>query len=108
MTAFLRKIFMILIGLTAGIAAWAVIEILLYFSESIGRHILWNGLAGAAIGVLFGFFFGSAEGILFSDPGRSVRGGITGGAFGLVGGIVAVILAQGVLYWMGNAEIFAN
>lgn len=108
MTAVLRKIFMILIGLTAGIAAWAAIEILLYFSESIGRHILWNGLAGASIGVLFGFFFGSAEGIMFSDPGRSVRGGITGGAFGLVGGTGAVILAQGVLYWMGNAELFAN
>lgn len=108
MTAFLRKIFMILIGLLAGFAAWAVIEILLYYSESISRHILWNGLVGAAIGILFGFFFGSAEGIMFSDPGRSVRGGITGGVIGLAGGIGAVILAQGLLYWMGNAELFAS
>jgi hypothetical protein len=105
MTAFL--IFMTLIGLLAGTASWAVIEILFYYGESIGSHILWNSLAGAAMGFLFGLFFGSAEGIMLSDLKRSIRGGLTGAVFGLVAGVVVVILAQGLLYGIGNAELFA-
>jgi hypothetical protein len=108
MTVFYRKIFMTLIGLIAGMASWGAIEILLSYSYLISRHLVWNSLAGAAMGLIFGFFFGSAEGIMFSDIKRSIRGGLTGAVLGLAGGIGAVILAQGLLYWIGNAELLAS
>ena len=108
MTVLYRKIFMTLIGLIAGMASWGAIEILLSFSFLVSRHLVWNSLAGAAMGLIFGFFFGSAEGIMFSDIKRSIRGGLTGAGIGLAGGIGAVILAQGLLYWIGNAELLAR
>ena len=106
MSAVFKKIFMILIGFVAGIASWAVIEILLYYGESIGRHILWNGLAGASTGLLFGFFFSSAEGIMFSDSARALRGGIIGSILGFAGGAGAMIISQWLLYGIGNTELF--
>ena len=108
MTVLYRKIFMTLIGLIAGLASWGAIEILLSYSFLISRHLVWNSLAGAAMGLIFGFFFGSAEGIIFSDIKRSIRGGLTGACLGVAGGIGAVILAQGLLYWIGNAELLAS
>ena len=97
---------MILIGLIAGVASWTVIEILLYYGESISRHILWNGLAGATTGLFFGFFFGSAEGIMFSDSARILHGGVVGSIIGSLGGAGAMILSQWILYVIGNTEIF--
>ena len=108
MTTFFKKIFMVFIGLTAGAAAWAVIEILLSYSETIGNYLLWNILSGGSIGLLFGFFFGSAEGILFSDISRSVRGGITGALWGFAGGACALLFVQWLLYQLGNTEIFTS
>lgn len=107
MSAFFRKIFMALIGLTAGVLAWAAVEILLRQTDIISRHIVWNGLSGAVLGVIFGFFFGSAEGIMFSDVRRSLRSGSAGAVIGLIGGTAGVILAQGLMYWIGNAELFS-
>jgi len=108
MSTFFKKIFMVLIGCVAGMASWSVIEILLYYGESISNHLLWNGLAGASIGLLFGFFFGSAEGIMFSDSGRALRGGIIGAILGFVGGAGAMIISQWILYGIGNTEKFTS
>jgi len=106
MTSVFRKIFMILIGLLAGIASWSVIEILFYFGESIRYYLLWNSLAGASIGFIFGLFFGSAEGIMLSDYKRSLRGAVSGSIPGLIAGTLTVLLVQGLLYSIGNAELF--
>lgn len=108
MSTVIKKLFMVLIGCVAGLASWAVIEILLFYGELIGRHVLWNGLAGASIGLFFGFFFGSAEGIMFSDNRRALRGGLTGSFLGLIGGAGVVILAQWLLYAIGNTEFFSS
>ncbi|MCK5673935.1 MAG: FHA domain-containing protein [Spirochaetales bacterium] len=108
MTAFIRKIFMILIGLLAGTASWAVIELLFYFGESIKYHLLWNSFAGASIGLFFGLFFGSAEGIILSDFKRSIRGAVSGSNMGLAAGVLVVLLAQSLLYSIGNAELFTS
>ena len=107
MTSFIRKIFMILIGLLAGTAAWAVIEGLFYFGESITYHLLWNSLAGASIGFFFGLFFGSAEGIVLSDFNRSLHGALSGSIMGSAAGILIVLLVQSLLYGLGNAELFS-
>ena len=108
MSALYKKIFMIITGAVAGLASWAVLEILLYYGEAVGRHIVWNAMAGAFIGLFFGFFFGSAEGIMFSDSTRVIRGGTAGAVLGLLGGAADVILAQGIVYLTGNAEIFSS
>lgn len=108
MTTFIRKIFMILIGLLAGTASWAVIELLFYIGETIKYHLLWNSLAGASIGLFFGLFFGSAEGIILSDFKRSLRGALSGSIMGLAAGVFVVLLAQGLLYGVGNAELFTS
>ena len=108
MSALYKKLFMLLTGTAAGLASWTVMEILLYYGEEIGRHIIWNGLTGAFIGLFFGFFFGSAEGVMFSDSQRAIRGGIIGAALGLLGGAAAVILAQGLVYLIGNTEFFTS
>ena len=60
------------------------------------------------MGLIFGFFFGSAEGIMISDLKRSIRGGFTGAGLGMAGGIGAIILAQGLLYWTGNTELLTS
>jgi len=108
MSTVIKKLFMVLTGCVAGLASWAAIEILLFYGELIGRHVLWNGLAGALIGLFFGFFFGSAEGIMFSDTSRALRGGVTGSFLGLIGGAGVVILAQWLLYGIGNTEFFSS
>ncbi|RKX98996.1 MAG: hypothetical protein DRP55_07880, partial [Spirochaetes bacterium] len=82
MSALFKKIFMVLIGILAGIASWAIIEICLYYGELTGRHIVWNGLTGAFIGLIFGFFFSSAEGVMFSNSSRAIQGGIIGSILG--------------------------
>lgn len=108
MSALYKKLFMILTGTAAGLASWAVLEILLYYGEAIGRHIIWNSLTGACIGLFFGFFFGSAEGVMSSDSQRAIRGGSIGVALGLLGGAAAVVLAQGLVYLIGNTELFTS
>ncbi len=106
MTSAFRKIFMILIGFLAGIASWSAIEILIFFGESIKYYLLWNSLAGASIGLFFGLFFGSAEGIILSDYKRSLKGAVSGAILGLAAGTLTVLLVQGLLYSIGNAELF--
>lgn len=108
MTSFLRKIFMILIGFLAGTSSWALIEMLFYSGESITYHFLWNGLAGASIGLFFGLFFGSAEGIILSDIKRSLQGALYGSLMGIGAGVIIVFLAQALLFSLANAELFSR
>ena len=108
MSALFKKIFMVLIGILAGIASWAIIEICLYYGELTGRHIVWNGLTGAFIGLIFGFFFSSAEGVMFSNSSRAIQGGIIGSILGFLGGAAAMILSQWLLYALVNTEMFTK
>ena len=108
MTTFIRKILMTLLGLIAAAAVWASLEILLKFGEKLGGYLMLSLSEGILVGGLFGFFFGTAEGILLTERGRALRGGLAGLLIGVWGGAAAVLLAQGLLYFLENADLFSR
>jgi hypothetical protein len=108
MTAFIRKILLTILGLLGAVFAWGALEILLGFGESLGGYLILSIAEGILVGGFIGFFFGTSEGILLTEKGRAVKGGIFGFLIGVIGGVIAIVLAQLLLYILENANLFSR
>jgi hypothetical protein len=108
MTAFLKKVLLTILGLAGALFAWAALELLLGFGERLGGYLVLSVAQGVIVGGAMGFFFGTSEGILLSEKKRALKGGLTGFLIGMAGGVVAVLLAQSVLYLLGNSDLFSR
>jgi hypothetical protein len=108
MTAFLKKILLVLLGLTGAVLAWSLLEILLSAGEKLGGYLFLSILEGVIIGGTFGFVFGTSEGILLTDRKRTLKGGLFGFLIGIAGGILAVMAAQFLLYLLAGADLFSR
>jgi hypothetical protein len=111
-STFLRKLIFVLIGLLAGLAAWPVTEIILYFQTLFSSYLIFSVIQGVCVGGVMGGFFGSIESITLSKRGSIIPSVFMGAVIGIFGGLIGFLLGQGVLtlvmeYSLSN-QIFIN
>jgi len=106
MSATLRKMIFCLIGLLAGMAAWALSEIVLFFQPSFSSYLLFSISLGGILGAIMGGFLGSTEGIGYSMPSRIRSGILMGTLIGIPGGALGFLAGQGSLFLIG--ELFTH
>lgn len=105
MSTLKRRIFLCIIGILAGLAAWTVSEIILFFQNSFPSYLVFSVFLGMTFGLIIGSFFGSSDGIIMSIKSH-IRSGILQGAFiGIVGGIIGFLIGQAALFVIGETFI---
>jgi len=102
MSTIKRRIFLCLVGLLAGLAAWPAAEITLLFQADFPSYLVFSIFLGAVFGIFIGAFFGSGDGIIMSHR-RSIVTGVTRGlAIGALGGAIGFLVGQGALFLTGE------
>jgi len=100
MTRIMRLYYYGVLGAIGGIIGWQVSNwIGLSFTSNIYISEL---VVGALIGVFIGVFIGAAEGLLTRNPILALRSGLLGGLMGLVGGAIALPLAEAFYQLLGG------
>lgn len=112
MSIFLRKLIIGLIGLLAGLAAWPIAEVILYWQPLFPSYLIFSVTQGICVGGVMGGFFGSIESITLSKRGSIIPSIFMGFIVGMFGGLVGFLLGQGVLtlvmeYSLSN-QLFIN
>jgi hypothetical protein len=105
MTLFIRRIIQIALGIAAGLATWPLMESLIHLQVYFHGYLLYSVASGALFGLIFGAFLGSADGIIASRTRRMVTGGAASGTIGAAGGALGFLIAQGVLFVVGEYMI---
>ncbi|KPJ85873.1 MAG: hypothetical protein AMS17_13830 [Spirochaetes bacterium DG_61] len=103
MTLLLRIVFFGFSGILAGILAWPVIELILFFQAVFPTLLLFNIALGVGAGVFMGGGFGASEGIISVSGVKIKSGVVTGLVIGVVAGIAGFITGQAVLLFLGTA-----
>jgi hypothetical protein len=102
MSSIKRRIFLCLVGLLAGLAAWPAAEITLLFQADFPSYLVFSIFLGAIFGIFIGAFFGSGEGIIMSHR-RSIVTGVAQGIFiGALGGAIGFLIGQAALFITGE------
>ncbi|MFW5689173.1 MAG: hypothetical protein ACOC1U_06310 [Spirochaetota bacterium] len=95
MTATAKRILYVAMGILAGVATWAALELVLRFTPGYLVHAI---VQGALIGMIFGYAIGCAEGIAINEPRKAAFAGVLGTAVGaLVGGGAIVGVSAGLI-----------
>lgn len=105
MSTIVRRLFLCIIGIIAGLAAWPVAEISLMFQESFTTYLVFNIFLGIIFGIIMGGFFGSGDGILTSVKSHIFKGMIHGAIIGIAGGICGFLIGQACLFVVGEMFI---
>ena len=112
MSTFLRKLIFALIGLLAGLAAWPVTEVILYFQALFPSYLIFSVAQGVCVGGVMGGFFGSIESITLSKRGSIIPSVFMGSIIGIFGGLIGFLIGQGVLSlvvdYSLSSQIFTN
>jgi hypothetical protein len=103
MTLVLRILFFGFSGVLAGVLAWPVIELVLFYQAVFPTLLLFNIALGVAAGVFMGGGFGAAEGIISGSEAKLRNGILTGLAIGVAAGAAGFITAQAALLFLGTA-----
>ncbi|WP_319414920.1 FHA domain-containing protein [Marispirochaeta aestuarii] len=106
MTRTIKKILYILLGFSAGCLVWVVTEP--FMAVSGGTFYLRLILQGGLIGAVYGGVLGAGEGISVSLRSKALLGASLGFGIGLVAGVAAILVAQGMLLILtgsGSASI---
>jgi hypothetical protein len=104
MTTLVRRLIILALGLLAGVCAWPVAELILFFQAGFPSYLVFLALLGAAFGALMAVFFGAAEGITSRIKSRIPNGMLLGALVGLIGGAAGFLVGQAALWLIG--EIF--
>ena len=102
MTAFVRRLILLALGVLAGICAWPAAELILFLQTGFPSYLVFSALLGAVTGALMGAFFGSAEGITSRVKSRIPRGMLLGALVGCVGGGLGLLAGQAALWLIGT------
>jgi hypothetical protein len=102
MTATARRLILLALGLLAGICAWPVAELILFFQSGFPSYLIFSALLGAVTGAVMGAFFGAAEGITSRVKSRILGGMLLGALVGCVGGAIGLLAGQAVLWLIGT------
>jgi hypothetical protein len=102
MSSLKRRIFLCLVGLLAGLAAWPAAEITLLFQADFPSYLVFSIFLGIVFGIFIGAFFGSGDGIIMSHR-RSIVTGVAKGLFiGALGGAIGFLIGQAALFLTGE------
>jgi hypothetical protein len=102
MSSIKRRIFLCLVGLLAGLAAWPAAEITLLFQGNFPSYLVFSIFLGVVFGIFIGAFFGSGDGIIMSHR-RSIVTGVAQGIFiGALGGAIGFLIGQAALFITGE------
>lgn len=102
MSSIKRRIFLCLVGLLAGLAAWPAAEITLLFQSKFPSYLVFSIFLGVVFGLVIGAFFGSGDGIIMSHRRSIVTGVARGIVIGAAGGAIGFLIGQGVLFFTGE------
>jgi len=105
MSTLMRRIFLCLIGMAAGLGAWPFSEATLLFQSSFPSYLVFTIFLGMIFGLLMGAFFGTSDGIIMSAKSNIAGGAIQGALVGLIGGMAGFIIGQGALFVAGDMLI---
>ncbi len=95
MTATAKRILYVTMGIVAGVATWAALELVLRLSPGYLAHAIAQGML---IGMIFGYAIGCAEGIAINEPRKAAFAGVLGTAIGaIVGGGAIVGVSAGLI-----------
>jgi hypothetical protein len=108
MSVGIKRIFLCLIGVIAGIASWPLAELALQMQGLFPSYLIFSIFLGVLFGIVIGGFFCSTEGIVQNDRSKMIIGIITGAIIGLIGGIIGFLIGQGVLFILGQSLIHST
>lgn len=102
MSAAKRRLFFILIGMLAGLAAWPVAEATLYFQRHFPTYFTFSVVLGGMFGLIMGAINGGSDGIVLYSRRRMTMGMLGGALIGCAGGLLGFLLAQFLLLFLGE------
>ncbi len=102
MTILIRRLIQLALGISAGLATWPVMELLIHLQVHFSSYLAYSIVSGALFGLIFGAFLGGADGIIASRRRRIVLGAGVGGVVGAGGGALGFLAAQGILFLVGD------
>ncbi len=105
MSVLFRRLFLCLIGILAGLAAWPFAEVTLLFQSDFTSYLFFTIFLGMVFGLVVGGFFGSSDGVIMSIKMNVFSGMLHGALIGVVGGIVGFLIGQAVLFIIGDMFI---
>jgi hypothetical protein len=101
MTTLARRLILIALGFLAGVCAWPLAELILFFQAGFPSYLVFSLLLGATTGALVGAFFGAAEGITSRVKSRIPGGILLGALVGCAGGGAGLLVGQAALWLVG-------
>ncbi len=105
MSSFMKRVFLCLIGVIAGLAAWPFAETAMIYQAYFPSFLIFSIVVGLIFGLFMGSFFASSEGIILADKSKIFKGMITGAFVGLIGGIIGFLAGQFALFIIGQTLI---
>lgn len=105
MSTLMRRIFLCIIGMLAGLAVWPFAEGTLLFQSEFSSYLIFTVFLGGVFGLVMGGFFGTSDGIIKPGGTGIINGAIVGMLIGIIGGAVGFLIGQGVLFIMGDMLI---
>lgn len=102
MSSFMKKIFLCLIGILAGLAAWPIAETVIYFQSKFPSYLILSVVLGGVFGLIMGMFFSTTEGIILQDKSKIFSGVFMGIIIGIIGGILGFLAAQFFMFFIGD------
>lgn len=105
MSVLMRKIFLCIVGMIAGLAAWPFAETTLVYQASFPSYLVFSIFLGIIFGFVMGAFFGTSDGIIMSIKRSIISGSINGALIGILGGAVGFLIGQAALFIAGNMLI---
>jgi len=98
MSATIRRLILVILGVIAGAAAWPLIELLLSYQRLFPSYFIFSLAQGLVFGSVLGAFFGSGEGLTSKEGAKVIHGALTGMVTGIAGGIIGFLAGQAVLF----------
>lgn len=102
MNRFKRKLVYGLVGLLAGVLAWALGALVRLGLPQFPSFLVFSLTTGGLLGGALGAYFGSLEGLTLSVKAKLRKGILAGMLLGVLGGILGFLLGQAALFKAGD------
>ena len=102
MSTMVKRIFLCVIGMIAGLASWPFAELSLFGQEYFPSYLMFSIFFGVIFGLFMGSFFAVSEGIFSANRFKIISGMLTGAVVGALGGIAGFLTGQAMLFILGN------